>query len=444
MQTRRPIFSHEARLRMYTLINSPVRFARCIASSRRHFAVGRALQFARWFLRHRGPVPAASTSRYQFVYHLARHLRESSTLRIMAPLHVSQVTYAPGSRTVERWMQVAPATTRDLPVSPSSIFYGPASLWRPGRAQSEFDQPPRLRTAEPIHRLFPSAAAQTTMPAAPRWLTPASDSRSALQPGPVQQHRDIHRGLGQSTLVLRSQTVTSVLPSGVRSAHQPTTPTRWETRPQERVFDRVSALAPVRGSFVPQPGVVNSTQSFFSSWVTAPFTLLNNYFAGTAFSAVRSQVDTRIFEGAAVPFGLATTVPSAGPEARFTHLPAVQDRTPSLSFAARLPGARTTRELESSPGMTLSVRPEQVLATANTSYVYAQQPRPVAADPGSSLAGGRREIVDLVQKEVRHAMSSGAVVQHFTRHDYASITDQVESLLRRRLVVEKERLGFPG
>ena len=144
---------------MYTLINSPVRFARCIASSRRHFAVGRALQFARWFLRHRGPVPAASTSRYQFVYHLARHLRESSTLRIMAPLHVSQVTYAPGSRTVERWMQVAPATTRDLPVSPSSIFYGPASLWRPGRAQSEFDQPPRLRTAEPIHRLFPSAAA---------------------------------------------------------------------------------------------------------------------------------------------------------------------------------------------------------------------------------------------------------------------------------------------
>ncbi|MGA8874605.1 MAG: hypothetical protein WB555_03690, partial [Candidatus Korobacteraceae bacterium] len=180
------------------------------------------------------------------------------------------------------------------------------------------------------------------------------------------------------------------------------------------------------------------------SWVTAPLTLVSNrYFAQAVASPTGPQVDTRIFEGVTVPFAMAT-VPSAAPEARFTHLPAVQDRTPSLSFAARLPGARTTRELESSPGMTLSVRPEQVLATANTSYVYAQQPRPVAADPGSSLAGGRREIVDLVQKEVRHAMSSGAVVQHFTRHDYASITDQVESLLRRRLVVEKERLGFPG
>jgi hypothetical protein len=247
----------------------------------------------------------------------------------------------------------------------------------------------------------------------------------------------------------------------MHSGLEPTTSTRSQTRTQERVFATVSALAPVspgslapgstaavRDSFVHavQPGVANSTRSFFSSWVTAPFTLLNNYFAGTeAFSAVGTRVDTRIFEGAPVPFAMATIVPSAAPETRFTPIAAAaQDGAPSLSFALRLPGTRTIRELQSSPGMILSVRPEQVLATANTSYVYAQQPRPVAADPGSSLAGDRREIVNLVQKEVRNAMSSGAVVQHFTRHDYASITDQVESLLRRRLVVEKERLGFPS
>ena len=92
--------------------------------------------------------------------------------------------------------------------------------------------------------------------------------------------------------------------------------------------------------------------------------------------------------------------------------------------------------------MVVSVRPEQVLATSNTTYVFAQQPRPVAAEPESGIAGDREEIVDLVQKEIRKAMSSGSVVQHFTRHDFVSITEQVESLLKRRLVVEKERLGF--
>jgi len=40
-------------------------------------------------------------------------------------------------------------------------------------------------------------------------------------------------------------------------------------------------------------------------------------------------------------------------------------------------------------------------------------------------------------------MNSGAVVASFTRHDFASITDQIESLLKRRLLVEKERLGLP-
>ena len=138
-------------------MNAPTHFARNVASPPAGGTLpwGERLQFAKWFLRHRGPVPAASTSRYQFVYHLARHLRGSSTLRIMSPLHVSQVTYAPVSRTVERWMQVAPAAARDVPVSPSCIFFGPASLWRAGRAQSEFDQPPRLRTSRADSPLVP-------------------------------------------------------------------------------------------------------------------------------------------------------------------------------------------------------------------------------------------------------------------------------------------------
>lgn len=141
---------------------------------------------------------------------------------------------------------------------------------------------------------------------------------------------------------------------------------------------------------------------------------------------------------------MATTVPSAAGETPFTTIAAAQNSAQSLSFALRLRGARTIRELQPSTGMILSVRPEQVVATTNTSYVFAQQPRPIAADPSSGLAADRRELVDLVQKEVRHAMASGAVVDHFTRNDYASITDQVERLLRRRLVVEKERMGFPS
>jgi hypothetical protein len=94
--------------------------------------------------------------------------------------------------------------------------------------------------------------------------------------------------------------------------------------------------------------------------------------------------------------------------------------------------------------MILSTRPGQVLAPAQIGYVFAQPARQQAGQPAPPPGSGRQEIVEMVQKEIRNVMSSGTVAAQLTRFDFARIADQVESLLNRRLVIDRERLGLPS
>ena len=123
-------------------MNRPGRFAGTIASSR--------TALCRWAsVVVREVVFAASRSRACRLYvAVSVYLSPcaASARKLHAQDHVaaefSQVTYAPVSRTVERWMQVTPTTTRDVSAAPTTIFRGPASLWRSEAIRPEFVRPP--------------------------------------------------------------------------------------------------------------------------------------------------------------------------------------------------------------------------------------------------------------------------------------------------------------
>jgi len=109
------------------------------------------------------------------------------------------------------------------------------------------------------------------------------------------------------------------------------------------------------------------------------------------------------------------------------------------AVAAALPGSIQVNNAR----IGLAARPGQTLAPAPVGYVYAQTARPQAAGPAAPAASSRQEIVEMVQKEIRNVMSSGTVTAQLTRFDFTRIADQVETLLNRRLVIDRERLGLP-
>jgi hypothetical protein len=231
----------------------------------------------------------------------------------------------------------------------------------------------------------------------------------------------------RTAFVLRSEKGTGLSPSA-----------RFETQRIERMLVRTLPAVPTPPSraFLPAlpQSVSNLTRNSFNAHTTASLTFVNNVPAATAaFPSPSTRLETPLLAGPPVPFALMSINPAGAGT--------VSNPATFHPLAVRLPG---TKGIQLSTGMLLSARPEQVLTTVKTTYVFTQQPRPATAEPPRSFGGERQEVVHLVQKEIHDAMTSGAVVKNFTRRDYASITDQVESLLRRRLVVEKERMGFPG
>jgi hypothetical protein len=435
MPTRRPISSHEANLLMYDFMNDHVRFARGIASDRRHFSVARSPQFARWFLRHRGPAQTVGLGTYQFVYRYLPAQAGSFTLRITTPLHFSQVTYASTSQQGERWQQLSPRAAQDVSTLQSTIFSGPTNFWHTRFVHLESSRGDRRNEA---------AAARSAMswPAAAFFLT-----------RPVEQSTCQHPGGDRRVLLLRTEKGPLLESSMSRFPSPPAVSSHLETPVRERIFVRQAASNSARdssalGSFalgstadsgrnfisVTQRNTLGSTQVFLTSQTRSLSFLNSRFFGGAAASGVPMGVSFALMRSTTVGAS-----PSSTPA-----LPGASTLAPNLSFALHLPVTRATRDLQLAPGMVLSTRPEQVLATGSTSYVFTQQPRPVAAEPPRDAFNDRREVVSLVQKEIHNAMSSGAVVKHFSRHDFVTITDQVESLLTRRLLVEKERLGFSG
>jgi len=415
-------------------MNGASQFASGIASERRHFALARSPQFATRLLRHHGSAPDTGLGPHRFVYLYSRPRRESFTLRIMAPLQFSQTIHAPINRWEERRKRFA-----------SLVFNGPTSVWHTGFTRLESIGPKRQWGVALAHRLQPAVRSKMTMSAS----------------SPVQQSDPHHHDSERSTLAVRGETFHSLLPSSTRHGPSPlAASTRFERRLKERDLVRFAPPATRRGgaclagsttasrrTFASgrPPNAPGLAQPFFTSRATAPVTFLNSRPISSAVvflpASTRFETLTESF-----PVSLALVRGNTGashiPDARLTvttaPYPAVLQ-----SFAMQLPGASAARELRLATAMVLSTRPEQVLATSNTTYVFAQAPRPAALEPQRSFGSDRQEIVHLVQKEIRSAMNSGAVVASFTRHDFASITDQIESLLKRRLLVEKERLGLP-
>jgi hypothetical protein len=421
-------------------VNGPGLFARGIASDRRHFSVARSPQFARWFLRHRGPAQTVGLGTYQFVYRYLPAQAGSFTLRITTPLHFSQVTYASTSQQGERWQQLSPRAAQDVSTLQSTIFSSPAGIWHTRFVHLESSRGDRRNEA---------AAARSAMnwPAAASFLTRA-----------VEQSTFQHPGADRRVLLLRTEKRPLLESSMSRFPSPPAVSSHFETSVRERIFVRQAAPNSGLGSSAPGSSALgsfalgsttDSGRNFIS--VTQRNTLGSTQVFPTLQGKSLSFLNSRFFGGAAtsgVPMGVSfalmrSTTVGASPSST-PALPGASTLAPNLSFALHLPVTRATRDLQLAPGMVLSTRPEQVLATGSTSYVFTQQPRPVAAEPPRDAFNDRREIVSLVQKEIHHAMSSGAVVKHFSRHDFVTITDQVESLLTRRLLVEKERLGFSG
>lgn len=97
----------------------------------------------------------------------------------------------------------------------------------------------------------------------------------------------------------------------------------------------------------------------------------------------------------------------------------------------------------------VSLRREAPLRPPRVSYVFAQTLRPVAGEPPPQQQQSRqqkmeerKDVVEMVRREIQESMRAGAATVKFSRADYTSIADQVYSTLVRRLMVERERLGL--
>jgi hypothetical protein len=88
------------------------------------------------------------------------------------------------------------------------------------------------------------------------------------------------------------------------------------------------------------------------------------------------------------------------------------------------------------------IRREEPLELPPLPYAFAQPRRPIAQEAQVITRVQEKEMVKLVHKEIQSYLSTGSVVKHFSRTDYARITDNVYAALARRLRVEKERLGI--
>lgn len=85
---------------------------------------------------------------------------------------------------------------------------------------------------------------------------------------------------------------------------------------------------------------------------------------------------------------------------------------------------------------TVPARPPQ------QSYAYARPLQPVKAEESVIKTQQRREVVEIVRKEVDMAMNAGSIIDNLTRADLSHLADQVYSSLTRKLLMEKERLGL--
>jgi hypothetical protein len=355
---------------------------------------------------------------YPFVFRYALARRGSFTLRIITPLHLSQATHSTINRSEQRWTQFLPAM-REAPVSHSTIFRSAHKVRQVAFVRLESNRLERRIERKTVHHLPGETRPDIALPASAPFLAHLANSKATFHQHLIQPTAFRYFSAEHRTLVLRAKEG----PLLATTRHFPFLlpgRNRFEAHSLERVVTSTAALGHI---FVPQPQVSasGSTQQFFDSMSTtsltfrihmAPFALMN------ASAATASPISG-----------------SQGP-ATMAYSPVSQ------SLAIGLPNTRAARELQLTTRMVLSTRPEQVLAAGSTTYVFAQQPRPASAESPRSFASDQQEVVDLVQSEVKKAMSPGAIVANFCRHDFVSITDQVESLLKRRLLAEKERLGL--
>ncbi len=88
------------------------------------------------------------------------------------------------------------------------------------------------------------------------------------------------------------------------------------------------------------------------------------------------------------------------------------------------------------------IRREEPLKLPPLPYTFAQPRRPITQEAEVITRVQEKEVIKLVHKEMQSYLSAGFVVKHFSRTDYARITDNVYAALARRLRTEKERLGI--
>jgi hypothetical protein len=88
-----------------------------------------------------------------------------------------------------------------------------------------------------------------------------------------------------------------------------------------------------------------------------------------------------------------------------------------------------------------SLRRAETMQPAPLGYALVQPQRAAVAEERVVKSVEKREVVEIVQQEVKTLMSKGSPMLKLSRADYARITDQVCSALAGQLLVERERLG---
>jgi hypothetical protein len=88
-----------------------------------------------------------------------------------------------------------------------------------------------------------------------------------------------------------------------------------------------------------------------------------------------------------------------------------------------------------------SLRRAETVQPAPLGYALVQPQRATVAEERVIKPVEKREVVEIVQQEVKTLMSKGSPMLKLSSADYARITDQVCSALAGQLLVERERLG---
>lgn len=110
--------------------------------------------------------------------------------------------------------------------------------------------------------------------------------------------------------------------------------------------------------------------------------------------------------------------------------------------ASEMPGAPLAR-----PVATPRPRAEPISTPTATplAYVFTAPPpaRSAASEPApAQRISERREIVELIRREVQAQTEPARVLSRFTRADYGRIADRVAASLARELTLERERRGL--